>query len=152
MSTDTTGINLTDEEITAVQASIEEILPNGRTVSLTFYQTLFQLDPRLAGLFHGDMVAMGQKFIDMLEFIAVHLSHPEVLVPAVEDLGIRHAGYRVQPEHYQTVCQALVKTLSSKLSPDMAERAVPAWGKAYAFLSETMIRAAEEAAEDASKA
>ncbi len=152
MSTNTTGLDLTEEEIAAVQASIEEILPNGRVVSLTFYQTLFQLDPKLAGLFHGDMVAMGQKFIDMLEFIAVHLSHPEVLVPAVEDLGIRHAGYRVRPEHYQTVCEALVRTLSAKLSPDMAERAVPAWGKTYAFLSETMIRAAEEASGDAAQA
>ena len=40
-----------------------------------------------------------------------NLNNLEAIVPAVQDLGRRHAGYGVQDQHYDSVASALRWTL-----------------------------------------
>ncbi len=66
----------------------------------------------------------------------------ETLVPVVQDLGRRHAGYGVQDAHYGTVAEALLWTLEQGLKGDFTPEVKEAWTAVYALLAETMVEAA----------
>jgi hemoglobin-like flavoprotein len=65
-------------------------------------------------------------------------------MPAVRQLGRRHAAYGVRPEHYATVGEALIWTLEQGLGADFTPATRRAWTDAYASLAWAMIAAAEE--------
>ena len=68
------------------------------------------------------------------------------LVPIVQDLGRRHAGYGVKDEHYDSVGQALLWTLDKGLGPDFTADVKDAWTAVYAILADTMKNAARQVA------
>jgi nitric oxide dioxygenase len=72
------------------------------------------------------------------------LDRLENILPLVRQLGRRHAAYGVQPDHYATVGEALVWTLSRALGAEFTSETRRAWTDAYAGLAWTMIAAAEE--------
>ncbi|HJZ45727.1 MAG TPA: globin family protein, partial [Roseiflexaceae bacterium] len=108
---------MTPEQIVLVQTSFAQVLPIADTAAALFYNRLFELDPSLKPLFKGDMREQGRKLIAMMS-VAVHgLPRIETLVPVIEALGRRHAGYGVKDEHYATVADALLWTLEQGLGP-----------------------------------
>ncbi len=133
------------EEISAIRSSFAEMEMRAHDLTLIFYRSLFALKPEFRGLFHGDMLSQGQKLIDMLAFVVDSLDQPERLMPAVRELGIRHAGYRVEPDHYQYVEKALLGAMGDLLGDRFGEARKAAWTRAYRMLSSVMIEAAESA-------
>lgn len=136
---------LSPSDVQSVQASFAQIGPAAPRVPELFYRRLFELDPALRGLFHGDMRSQGQKLLQMLAFIARGLTQPEMLLPAVRELGVRHAGYRVRDEHYATVQQALLETLAEVLGPAFTAEVRAAWTRALELVSGVMIESAAAA-------
>jgi hemoglobin-like flavoprotein len=94
-----------------VQSSFQKVAPIAETAASLFYGRLFELDPSLRHMFHGDMKEQGRKLMNMLTLAVRGLDRPEQLIPAVQMLGRRHTGYGVKPEHYDTVGAALLWTL-----------------------------------------
>jgi hemoglobin-like flavoprotein len=79
--------------------------------------------------------------------IAVNgLDRLDELVPAVRQLGVRHARYGVKDQHYDTVAEALLWTLERGLGPDFTPAAKEAWTAVYGVLAATMKEAAAVAA------
>ena len=62
----------------------------------------------------------------------------------MQDLGRRHAGYRVTAEHYQPVGQALIWTLEQGLGDAFTPAVKSAWLEAYTTLTGVMTAAAAE--------
>lgn len=106
-----------------------------------FYDRLFVLDPTLRPLFKGDMAEQGRKLMSMIGTAVANLGQLDAIVPAVRDLGRRHAGYGVQQSHYDTVAAALVWTLE-RLGDDFTPATRQAWVEAYTILAGTMQQAA----------
>jgi hemoglobin-like flavoprotein len=67
------------------------------------------------------------------------------LLPALEQLGVRHARYGVLPEHYPLVGQALLGTLEQALGAAFTREVRDAWVTVYQALATTMQTAAERA-------
>ena len=67
------------------------------------------------------------------------------LVPAVQNLGRRHAGYGVTDAHYDTVGGALLWTLEKGLGPDFTPDVKSAWTTVYTLLATTMKAAGADA-------
>ncbi|MEP7190309.1 MAG: globin domain-containing protein, partial [Roseiflexaceae bacterium] len=65
-------------------------------------------------------------------------------VPAVQELGQRHARYGVRDHHYDTVAAALLWTLRQGLGKAFTLEVEQAWIAAYTLLADTMKAAAEE--------
>jgi len=132
------------QQIRLVQESFEHVVPIADTAADLFYQRLFELDPSLRLMFKADLKPQKAKLIQTLSAVVRWLHHLEKLVPVVEDLGRRHAGYGVRDEHYHTVGAALLWTLEQGLgelyTPDVAE----AWAAAYTLLAGVMQKAATE--------
>jgi hemoglobin-like flavoprotein len=133
---------LTSTEITLVQETFAVIAPIADDAAVLFYRRLFEIDPRLEAMFPGEMREQRRKLMQMLSVAVNGLSRLDRLVPVVEDLGRRHAGYGVTDEHYDTVGAALLWTLEKGLGTAFTPDARAAWTKVYGVLASTMKNAA----------
>jgi hemoglobin-like flavoprotein len=132
-----------------VQSSFAKVAPIAETAAALFYGRLFELDPSLRYMFHGDMAEQGRKLMNMLTLAVRGLDRPDQLIPAVEMLGRRHTGYGVKPEHYGTVAAALLWTLEQGLGDDFTPEVKDAWVAVYTLLANTMQEAAQAELEQA---
>ena len=72
------------------------------------------------------------------------LDQLERVLPALRELGRRHAAYGVRPEHYATVGQSADLDARAEARCGVHEETRRAWIDAYAGLAWPMIAAAEE--------
>lgn len=114
------------------------VAPLGDNAAAVFYQNVFALDPSLRPLFKEDMTVQRHMLVQMLAFVVNGLGTPEHIIDAVGQLGQRHAGYGVQPEHYRTVGQALLQTLETAIGPAYTPEVREAWTAAYTLLASVM--------------
>jgi hemoglobin-like flavoprotein len=136
---------MTPEQIGLVQGTWARVVPIKDTAAELFYNRLFELDPSLRTLFKGDMKEQGRKLMAMINVAVASLDKLDTIVPAVKDLGRRHAGYGVTPGHYATVAAALLWTLEKGLGDAFTPAAKEAWTQTYTVLANTMQAAAASA-------
>jgi hemoglobin-like flavoprotein len=134
---------MTPEQNQLVQQSWAAVEPIADQAAVLFYDRLFVLDPSLRALFTAaDMAGQRRKLMQMLG-VAVHgLDRLEQLVPALEALGRRHAGYRVDEAQYATVGEALLWTLEQGLGAAFTPAVRDAWADTYDLVATVMKRAA----------
>jgi hemoglobin-like flavoprotein len=137
---------LTQAQIALVQNSFAVVAPIADDAAVLFYRRLFEIDPTLQAMFRGDMAEQRRKLMQMLSASVKGLNHIERLIPAVEDLGRKHAGYGVEEHHYDTVGNALLWTLEKGLGTAFTPDVRDAWATVYGLLASTMARAAAKAA------
>ena len=130
---------MTPTQIQLVQSALPFIAAEKEQVARLFYSRLFQLDPALRDLFKGDMVVQGEKLITMLGTLIAALNRPDQIVPVLQALGQRHAGYGVQDSHYATVGSALLWTLERCLTTNFTPEMRDAWIALFFVVSRTMI-------------
>ncbi|MEP6739124.1 MAG: globin family protein [Caldimonas sp.] len=130
------------QQIALVRSSFALVQPIATDAAALFYTHLFEADPSLRQLFHGDMTHQGQRLMGMIGSALGLLDRPAALLPVLRSLGARHAGYRVEPAHYAVVGQALLKTLEQGLGPAFTAETREAWVDLYGVISGTMIEGA----------
>src|SRR4026209_1330569 len=135
---------LTVTQKNLVQESFKTIVPIADDAAQLFYQRLFELDPSLRHMFRGDMSEQRKKLMQMITAAVKGLDHIEQLVPVLQDLGRRHAGYGVADAHYDIVGQALLWTLDKALGRDFTPELRHAWTTVFTLLATTMQDAARE--------
>lgn len=137
---------MTPEQVQLVKSSWEKALPIADKAAELFYGKLFELDPSLKPLFKGDMTEQGKKLMKMINTAVNSLDRLAEIVPAVQQLGVRHIDYGVKDEHYDTVGAALLWTLEAGLGDAFTEDTKEAWATVYGILADTMKSAAAQAA------
>lgn len=118
---------------------IEPIAPRAAEL---FYRELFALDPSLKPLFRHDLVVQGDKLMKMVGLAVKLLDQPQLLLPALQTLGRRHADYGVRDEHYDTAGTALLATLQQGLGVAFTPEVREAWIDVYGVIARTMKAAA----------
>jgi len=137
---------VTPRQVALVQASWKDVLAIAETAAQLFYLRLFALDPSLRKMFRGEMREQGRKLIAMMSVAVNGLARIETLVPVIEALGRRHAGYGVKDEHYGSVAAALLWALEQGLGGRFTPEVSDAWTAAYGLLATTMQDAARQEA------
>ena len=137
---------MTAEQKLFVQKKFAKVVPIADTAAALFYGRLFEIDPALRPLFKGDLVEQGRKLTQMIGVAVNGLDRLDQIVPAVQQLGVRHVAYGVRDEHYATVAVALLWTLEQGLGADFTPEVRDAWTAAYTLLADTMKAAAATAA------
>lgn len=133
---------MTPRQVALVQGSWQDVLAVPETAAELFYLRLFALDPLLQPMFKGEMREQRRKLIAMMSVAVNGLARIETLVPVIEALGRRHAGYGVRDEHYTSVAVALLWALERALGDRFTSEAKDAWTAAYGLLAATMQGAA----------
>ncbi len=125
-----------------VQETFAMVEPIADTAAELFYGRLFELDPSLRSLFKDDIKEQGKKLMAVLKLAVKGLDDLEKLVPVVQELGRRHAGYGVKDRDYDTVAAALIWTLGQGLQEHFTPEVEKAWVEIYTLLADTMKAAA----------
>ena len=133
---------MTPEQQKLVRDSFAKVAPIAPAAAGMFYDRLFVLDPTLRSLFKGDMTEQGRKLMAMIGTAVANLHRLGDILPAVRDLGQRHAGYGVKISHYDTVANALLWTLEQGLGPDFTPATRDAWAACYGAITSEMKAAA----------
>lgn len=137
---------MNQNQIQLVQKSFEQVKPIANIAADLFYDRLFVLDPNLRQLFQSDLSEQKHNLMTTLAFVVAGLNKPERILPAVQQLGIRHVGYGTQKHDYQTVGQALLWALSQGLGEQFTAEVEEAWTAVYMLLATIMQEATRETA------
>ncbi|MEU5878103.1 globin domain-containing protein [Spirillospora sp. NPDC047279] len=120
---------------------------NGEDVAAYFYADLFEREPAVRSLFPAAMVKQQEKLLTALSHIVSLVDDAPALVPFVQDLGRRHAGFGVSNEHYPVVGASLLATLAYFSGPAWNDELEQDWAAAYGLVAQVMAEAAAEAAD-----
>ncbi len=129
---------VTPEQQQLVRDSFAKVAPSAPAVAAMFYDRLFETDPALRPLFKGDMAVQGRALMGMLGTAVANLDRLDTIVPAVQQLGVRHRGYGVADKDYDTVGAALLWTLAQGLGDDFTPDVREAWTECYVTLAGVM--------------
>lgn len=132
-----------EQEEALLKRSFAEISADPRKASQIFYEHLFRNAPDAQDLFLNDMARQGDKLIATLGTVILQIGNLANLKPTIEELGLRHVAYGVQPEHYPATGAALYKMLEDTLQDGLTAETRAAWEKAYAAISHVMVTAVE---------
>src|SRR5262245_55261429 len=111
-------------DVQTLEESFDLVAPQGDELMRRFYDRLFEVAPGVQPLFASvDMDRQRQALLNMLVVLRESLHDLDDIVPDLEALGARHAGFGAQPEHYPVVGEVLIES--------MAEIAGPAWKPEY---------------------
>lgn len=127
------------QSIALVQSTFAAVVPVADRFSEQFYAHLFTADPALRSMFATDLTSQRQKLVDELVAIVETLGRLPTLVARTTELGRRHAGYGVEPHHYDLVLDAIVHAFTVCIPDQMTAEAVRAWRRAYHLVAETMM-------------
>jgi hemoglobin-like flavoprotein len=130
---------MTLEQIRAIQESFAKVAPISEQAAALFYGRLFEVDPAIRPLFHGDMKEQGRKLMATLAVVVNNLNDFGAVLPAASALAKRHVAYGVKPAHYTPVGEALLWTLQQGLGAAWTPELAAAWAAVYGVLSEYMI-------------
>lgn len=133
---------MTPQQITLVKTTWAQVVPIKEKAAELFYGKLFELDPAVKPLFKDDIVEQGKKLMMAINTVVNSLDKIETMVPIIQDMGRRHAGYGVKSQHYDTVGAALIWTLGTGLGQAFTPEVKEAWVGAYTLLSTVMKDAA----------
>ncbi|MEO6002776.1 MAG: globin family protein [Opitutus sp.] len=129
---------MTAHEIKLVQTSFKNLAPIADQAAALFYARLFELDPSLRQLFHGDMETQGRKLMQMIGMAVGSLDRIDEALPMIRDAGARHSTYGVRDDHYATVGCALLWTLEKGLGAEFTTEVKSAWTATYTLIANTM--------------
>jgi hemoglobin-like flavoprotein len=133
---------MTPRQENLIRTSWAQVAPIADAAATIFYDRLFELDPSLRALFaHTDMAGQRRNLMQTLTVVVKSIDRLGEILPAVQALGRRHAGYGVKPEHFATVGQALLDTLAVGLGEGFTPDVREAWATAYGVLADVMQEA-----------
>jgi nitric oxide dioxygenase len=132
---------MNDLKMLLVKSSWSYAASDPEEAGMLFYGKLFEIDPSLRHMFGQNMEGQAKKLIQMVTFIIARLQTLDDLREELASLGRRHVHYGTRPEHYKTVGQALLWTLSELLEDRWDAPTQEAWTEVYNLLSGAMIEA-----------
>jgi nitric oxide dioxygenase len=135
---------MTPKQIKLIEDSWDFVIINTTEAGMIFYSRLFQLDPSLRPLFKDSIDAQSKKLVSMITFIVHKLNKLDEVTKDIKALGQRHGNYKVKPEYYKTVGEALLWTLERSLGEQWNDELKEAWVTVYGVLSKTMIEASSK--------
>jgi hemoglobin-like flavoprotein len=126
------------EEIKLIQYSFTTLTAKSKHVGEKFYKRLFEANPEMANLFKGDMKEQAGHLMRMVKTVVEGLNNPQIIVPAIQDLGRRHQEYGVEAEQYKVFGDCLVSAIEDELGNDFNAATKKAWQKLYDVLADEM--------------
>jgi nitric oxide dioxygenase len=127
--------------IERLRGSLRRILEKGDAAAEVFYGLLFEHHPPLRRLFPADLTQQRAKLLATLAWVVEHLDQRDALLPAIRDLGRRHAGYGARVEHYPIVRDLLVEAMGRTAGRDWSDALAEDWRQAIDLIGRHMIAA-----------
>ena len=134
-------------DISAMRANFAKAAATGDEAPLYFYSHLFLSHPETRQMFPVSMAHQRDRLFAALGDVVARVDDLDALVPILQQLGRDHRKFGTLAAHYPAVGSSLLATLEhfdDQWSPELAKD----WTEAYTLVSQVMIAAADEAAEE----
>lgn len=129
---------MTKQQQDLVRTSFEQLKPRSMEVADLLYKKLFELEPKVAALFRGDMKDQKEKLMRMLRIAIEGIGDHEQLQPMLFNLGRIHHSYGVQGHQFKSFQESLMYALKTVLGKDFTPDVEHAWEAVYLYLASTM--------------
>lgn len=120
-------------------------LENGgtRTLGLRFYERLFEKYPAVRPLFTTPPEEQHTKLMASVATIVASVTSPDVMLPYLHAMGIRHLQYKTEAAHYPAVQENFAAVLGEHLSQEgeWTDEMKQNWEAAMETVSNIMIEA-----------
>jgi hemoglobin-like flavoprotein len=136
--------SLSTQQKRLVRESFESVREYEESVVLLFYGRLFEIAPEARKLFKIDIREQSRKLVDTLTLVVNALDRFEALLPQLADLGVRHAGYGVEPYLYEKLRTALLWAMGQALGVEFDRETRAAWESLLTTISAVMLEAAAQ--------
>ena len=104
---------LTDKQIEILEETFAKLAPQGEALVEKFYADLFSRYPEVESMFsHLDIKAQEKKLLSSLVLVVNNIRKPDVLGPALTEMGKRHEKYGALEEHYPVVAEVLLGAMA----------------------------------------
>ena len=110
-----------------LKRSWKRLLPYRYEAIELLYQRLFREHPELRHRFSHNMSNQRDSLLAMLDYLVAGLDRIDDVVPELQRLGRRHAGYGVRDEHYDAFNAALIWSFREVLADDFDAEMQRAW-------------------------
>lgn len=110
-----------------------------------FYERLFTIRPDFKTTLFArvNIKAQSKMLASMLDTAVANLRNPDVLVPALQELGMRHCRYGCRPDTYPPVGEALLWTIQYYLKDGFTPEVKAAWVDVYTTVQTVMTSQCE---------
>lgn len=135
---------MTAKHITLVQETFPTVQSMGDALVRLFNGRLFQRDPSMRALFHSDIEAQSRKFTQMLVALVEGIDNLAKFDLTLRQMGQRHAGYGVKPEHYPVVHDALLWAIGQALGAEWSKETKAAWTALLDHVAGAMLKGESE--------
>ncbi len=136
-------------EADILRNSFELLAPQAEQVVSRFYDELFSRFPDVKPMFANTTKAKQmKKLLAALKLVIANLDNPDVLVPALQEMGKRHKGYGAAPEHYGAVAETLLIVMKEFAGKAWTKKVHTAWSDALNLVAETMLGSYGDETED----
>ena len=129
---------MTPEDINRVRLGFAVAAREAEAFAGRFYARLFEIDPALRRLFPDDLAGQRAKLAQALAVLVGSLDRMDAVAPGLARLGAAHAGYGVEPRHFDAVGAALIDTLADTLGGAFDAPARAAWATLYGIVADAM--------------
>ena len=102
------------------------------------YSKFFNLAPDAKSLFKGDIKDQQHRIMTMFKTICEGLNNPQIIIPAIQQMGMRHFEYGVENKHYELFQKALMEAIKDTLGKEYTPGVKTAWTKLYTVMSDNM--------------
>lgn len=125
-----------------LEDSFALLKPQGEELVKRFYNKLFAEFPSVKPLFvNTTQEAQQKKLLAALQLVVNNLRKPEVLAKALQEMGARHQGYKVLPEHFPIVANTLLSVMSDLVEDAWTNELKQAWTDALNVVADVMLAA-----------
>ena len=129
-----------------LETSFDVLAPRGEELVEVFYRNLFEAAPEVQPLFaNTDMKRQRAMLLAALVLLRNSLRDLDALVPKLQAMGARHAGYGVTAEMYPLVGQALLASMAELAGDAWNTGLADAWTEAYGVVASAMLDGADAA-------
>lgn len=127
-------------DIQLLRDSFAAVVPIAKEVSDKFYEFLFTDYPEAKTMFENvDMDKQKDHLVKSLSYIVDNLDKETALTEFLKNMGARHSGYGVTPDHYPLVGNTLLKTFAHFFGENWTHELQEQWAAAYNFITITML-------------
>ena len=133
-------------DLDALETSFDLVAPRGDDLMDAFYARLFATAPAVEPLFAGsDMRRQKAMLLGALVLLRKSLRDLDAIVPALRNLGARHAAYGAEAAHYPVVGAVLIASMEEIAGPAWQPEYETAWAEAFGIVAGAMLDGAQAA-------
>lgn len=129
---------MTPQQQELVRKSFEIIKPRATELADLLYKKLFELEPKVASLFRGDMNDQKEKLMRMLQIAIEGIDDHAALQPMLFNLGRIHHSYGVEGHQFMSFQESLMFALRTVMGKEFTPEVEEAWKTVYLYLAATM--------------